>query len=149
MMSVGILGFHLAGKRVWWAWYVNLANQVVWATYGLITGLWAFTLSALFYGFVFSNNAIKWTKNHRQKEKIKKEFMRKVNDPLGTITVLERDEHGVRAEGTVHERAMNLLKEELDAKVLYGEGMDPRCNGSLGCRFPFHARECPEFVSLP
>jgi xanthosine utilization system XapX-like protein len=25
---VGLIGFYLGGKKIWWAWYVNIANQM-------------------------------------------------------------------------------------------------------------------------
>lgn len=58
---VGIIGFYLAGKKVWWAWYVNLANQALWLVYSITTQQWGFLLATLFYVGVFSKNAHTWT----------------------------------------------------------------------------------------
>jgi hypothetical protein len=60
--GLGILGFHLAGKKVWWSWYINLGCQALWFTYAVVTSTPAFIVAALFYTFVFGNNAKKWTK---------------------------------------------------------------------------------------
>lgn len=66
---VGITGFYLAGKKVWWSWYINLGCQTLWLTYALVTSTPAFAITALFYSFVFGNNAIKWTKEEISKKK--------------------------------------------------------------------------------
>lgn len=63
---VGLVGFWLAGRKVWWSWYVNIFNQIAWVIFALITGYYAFILSAFFYFVVFSRNAYLWTKNHRE-----------------------------------------------------------------------------------
>lgn len=59
---VGIAGFWLAGKKVWWAWYINIANQGLWTTYALLTEQWGFLIGVGFYMIVFIKNAISWTK---------------------------------------------------------------------------------------
>lgn len=61
---VGVLGFHLAAKQIWWAWYINIANQAVWAAYAVVTEQWAFLIGVAFYTAVFSNNARNWTRKH-------------------------------------------------------------------------------------
>lgn len=65
LSAVGICGFLLAGQKIWWAWYVNLANQLVWLAYSLITQQWGFLLATAFYMGVFSVNAYKWTKGYK------------------------------------------------------------------------------------
>lgn len=62
---VGVLGFELAGRKIWWAWYINLACQILWFTYAIVTDQYGFILGALVYTWVFSKNAYKWTKEHR------------------------------------------------------------------------------------
>lgn len=62
LMAVGIAGFELAGRRVWWAWYVNIANQGLWLAFALITGYWGFVVGTIFYTYQFGRNAIRWTK---------------------------------------------------------------------------------------
>ena len=60
--GIGLLGFWLAGAKVWWSWYVNIANQLLWVIFALITGYYAFLVGTAFYLVVFSRNAYKWTK---------------------------------------------------------------------------------------
>jgi len=66
---VGLSGFFLAGRRVWWSWYINLACQVLWFTYAIVTQQWGFIFAAVAYSFVFTKNAISWTKEHRAKKR--------------------------------------------------------------------------------
>lgn len=68
MVFVGLVGFHYAGKKKWWAWYINIACQVLWITYALVSNQPAFLVSAGVYTYQFTKNAIAWTKEH-QKEK--------------------------------------------------------------------------------
>lgn len=60
---IGLLGFWLAGRKVWWCWYVNIANQLLWAALALTTGQYGFLLGAAFYTFVFGRNAFLWTRD--------------------------------------------------------------------------------------
>lgn len=66
---IGLVGFWLAGNKVWWAWYVNVANQVLWVIFALVSGYYAFLLGASFYTFVFVKNAIQWTREHLEKKR--------------------------------------------------------------------------------
>lgn len=61
---VGCVGFILAGKQIWWAWYVNIANQIAWVVFALVSGYEAFLLGTVFYLIVFVRNAYLWTKRH-------------------------------------------------------------------------------------
>lgn len=63
---VGLTGFILAGKKIWWAWYVNLACQGLWVAYALITDQYAFLVAAAVYSIVFTKNALAWTKEHKE-----------------------------------------------------------------------------------
>jgi nicotinamide riboside transporter PnuC len=64
---VGLLGFWLAGRKIWWAWYINIANQLAWVAFALITEYYAFLLGTAFYLVVFVRNAYLWTKNRNVK----------------------------------------------------------------------------------
>ena len=68
--AIGILGFYLAGKKIWWAWYVNIANQVFWTMFAFITQNWGFLLATAFYLWVFGRNAYLWTKNRNKKPEV-------------------------------------------------------------------------------
>lgn len=59
---VGVIGFRLAGKKVWWAWYVNILNQILWAIFAITTQQWGFLLGIPLYMYVFVKNAYEWTK---------------------------------------------------------------------------------------
>jgi len=63
--AVGLIGFYFAGQKKWWCWWINVACQVLWATYALVTGQPAFLVTAAVYSVIFVRNAIKWTKEHR------------------------------------------------------------------------------------
>lgn len=65
---VGLACFWLAGRKVWWAWYVGLAGQFTWLAYSLLTEQWGFLVGVVAYSWVYSNNAIKWTREHRAKQ---------------------------------------------------------------------------------
>lgn len=64
MTSVGFTGFIFAGKKKWWAWYINMACQILWLVYALATGQPAFLAFAAAYFVIFAHNAYKWTKDH-------------------------------------------------------------------------------------
>lgn len=64
--TIGLIGFYLAGKKVWWAWYVNIANQILWGIFAIATQQWGFLLGIPLYLFVFSKNAYSWTNEHKE-----------------------------------------------------------------------------------
>jgi hypothetical protein len=64
LAAVGLAGFFLAGRKVWWAWYVNIANQGLWTAYALYTDQLGFLAGAAVYLVVFSMNAYRWTREH-------------------------------------------------------------------------------------
>lgn len=66
--AIGISGFFLAGRKVWWCWYLNIACQVLWALYAFVSDTPAFYVASAFYVVVFSINAIKWTREHFKKK---------------------------------------------------------------------------------
>lgn len=77
---VGITGFYLAGRKVWWCWYINIANQVLWLIYAVITQQWGFILGTVFYSVVFIKNAYQWTK-----ERGGEKGFGDLNKPIGRI----------------------------------------------------------------
>jgi hypothetical protein len=58
----GVFGLYLAGRKVWWAWYVGLGAQVLWVAYALATKQYGFLISAMAYGWVYFKNGIQWQK---------------------------------------------------------------------------------------
>ena len=63
---VGLTCFILAGRKVWWAWYVGIAGQVLWLVYSITTEQWGFLLGVVAYSLVYGVNAHKWTREHRE-----------------------------------------------------------------------------------
>lgn len=61
---IGVTGFWLAGRKVWWCWYVNIANQVLWVAYAVLSQQWGFLLGVPIYLAVFGRNAYRWTHDH-------------------------------------------------------------------------------------
>lgn len=71
---IGLLGFFLAGKKVWWCWYVNLLNQGLWLGYSIWTEQWGFLFGAFLYTAIFMRNAVEWTIEHvESKQKVENE----------------------------------------------------------------------------
>jgi hypothetical protein len=62
LTAVGVTGLYLAGKKIWWAWYVGLGAQVLWIAYAIATKQYGFIFSALAYGFVYLKNGRAWQK---------------------------------------------------------------------------------------
>lgn len=65
---VGLAGFYFAGRKVWWAWYINIANQILWLAYSIVTQQWGFLVGVFFYTAVFVKNAYEWTQEHQQEK---------------------------------------------------------------------------------
>lgn len=68
--AVGIFGFWLGGKKVWWSWYVNLVNQILWYVFAVVTGYYAFAAASIFYTIVFARNAYLWTRDHKRESEL-------------------------------------------------------------------------------
>jgi energy-coupling factor transporter transmembrane protein EcfT len=63
LVIVGLLGFVVVGRKIWWGWYINLVSQVLWFTYAIVTQQWGFLIGAIAYTIIFSINAYKWTRD--------------------------------------------------------------------------------------
>ena len=61
---MGATTFWLAGRKVWWAWYVGLITQVVWTAYSVATQQWGFLVGVVVYTAVYVRNAVRWTREH-------------------------------------------------------------------------------------
>lgn len=72
LTAVGLTGFVLAGRKVWWCWYVNLFCQLLWFIYAFTTEQYGFVLAAMVYTVVFMQNAAKWTYAHRRETRERK-----------------------------------------------------------------------------
>lgn len=60
LTAVGVTGLYLAGRKVWWAWFVGLGAQVLWVAYALATKQYGFIVAAFAYGWVYAVNGRKW-----------------------------------------------------------------------------------------
>lgn len=96
---IGVIGFYLAGQKVWWAWYVNITNQLLWGIFAVVTEQWGFLIGIPLYMSVFMKNAYDWTKEH----KLEKSVAAKLREPIGKITLLESREEGLFAQGIFFE----------------------------------------------
>lgn len=67
LTTIGITGYILIGRKVWWAWYVNIGVQVLWIIYAIQTKQYGFIVSAVMYAIVFATNARKWTNDRESK----------------------------------------------------------------------------------
>lgn len=62
--ALGVTGLLIAGNRVWWGWLINLANEVLWVVYAIVTEQYGFILMAIAYGLVYARN--KWRHNEHR-----------------------------------------------------------------------------------
>lgn len=88
--AVGITGFFLAGKRVWWAWYVNIGCQAIWGAFAIVSNNYAFLITAFFYTIVFSKNAWNWTLDHLVTKKLLEEEERNLRKEKYDANVSEQ-----------------------------------------------------------
>lgn len=93
LTAVGVTGFILAGRKVWWCWYVNVACQALWFTYAIVTKQYGFIVASVVYTVVFSQNAIKWTREHREPKIIhdESEGIYKLNMIDGTLVEMKEE----------------------------------------------------------
>ena len=61
---VGLTCFWLAGRKVWWAWFVGIAGQSLWLAYSIVTGQLGFLVGVGAYTAVYVRNQIRWTREH-------------------------------------------------------------------------------------
>lgn len=117
MTTVGFIGFIFVGQRKWWGWYINLACQILWGTYALVTGQPAFLAFAAAYFVIFARNAFKWTKDELVMRKLRNEL---TELPIGgkmdwngvelTRNPLEEEDESNLVKHARHE--LNLIGEE-------------------------------------
>lgn len=65
LTGVGLTCFWLAGRKIWWAWYIGIAGQVLWLAYSLSTQQWGFIAGVVAYTAVYVRNAMRWTTERR------------------------------------------------------------------------------------
>jgi hypothetical protein len=86
---IGLIGFYLAGRKIWWSWYINIANQLLWTIFAVATEQWGFLLGVPLYLFVFIKNAYSWTKEHYESPSMK--MVRLFNEsPIAPVSHIRR-----------------------------------------------------------
>lgn len=65
LTAVGLTCFVLAGRKVWWTWYVGIGGQIVWLAYAMKTQQWGFLVGVVAYTVVYAGNARRWTRDHQ------------------------------------------------------------------------------------
>lgn len=106
---VGLLGFWLAGRKVWWAWYINILNQFAWVAFALITEYYAFLIGTAFYLFVFVRNAYLWTKEHRENRSPPKPL--KPLPVIGEMLEIQHDDRGISATFKLNDEGRRMMYE--------------------------------------
>jgi len=113
--GVGVIGFILAGRKIWWAWYVNLFCQVLWLGFALVSGLYGFLIGTAVYTVVFSQNAYKWTKQHLEERHLKRVAKETLDSYLETMIVYPDE---VRAEEEWERRSRALSESRLTSSEI-------------------------------
>lgn len=109
MTVVGLVGFILAGRKVWWAWYVNIGCQALWFIFGLVTAQYGFLIASVVYTFVFTQNAIRWTKA-RNRKKSDMDIDRIMYDYSRDLLTAEQVRDLIRKEARV--KTVSVVEEE-------------------------------------
>lgn len=129
LTAIGLTGFYLAGKRVWWSWYINIANQIVWFFYALYTEQWGFLAGVAVYTAVFVKNSYEWT---RDREEFANHPWGKVKPKSVDVTqmlteVVTKDPHLEEIKSIpykkLHDFDLELKRDEDDAYARYTEGI--------------------------
>lgn len=101
---IGVTGFYFAGKKKWWCWYINIANQIFWVAYSLITEQWGFLLGCAIYSWVFGRNAIEWTRDHFSKNHIEPLA------PIGRIVNVWDSDEGISIKAELNDNGIQILE---------------------------------------
>jgi hypothetical protein len=115
--GIGLIGFWLAGKKIWWCWWVNVANQILWTVFAVVTGYYAFLIGTAFYFVVFTKNAIQWTRDHFKEEEKTQRLLPKVTFSMSHAD-MKRSLDKSRAE-------VGALQERLDQQDAQPEMLSP------------------------
>lgn len=137
---VGLWGFWMAGNKVWWAWYINIGNQLLWVAFAIVSGYYAFLLGTAFYLAVFIKNAYQWTVEHQDDKLAKSLFVpasqafdrpemnldgppaSSAGDPLNRTLVGEQREYIYDDLGVlIGERSHYVFEDEIEVDTSYLE----------------------------
>lgn len=116
---VGLTGFFLAGRKIWWAWYVNIANQLIWFAYAVITQQWAFLIGVAVYTVVFTQNAIKWTRDRHKTDNWEH------GESIGEVTELKETAAGLSMHFKITDKDFDntIRKMDLEGISILGDSM--------------------------
>lgn len=59
LAAFGITGLLLGIRGVWWGWALNLAAQVFWFVFAIVTAQYGFIITAVGYGATYTYGAVK------------------------------------------------------------------------------------------
>ena len=62
LTAFGLSTMWLAGRKIWWAWFVGIAGQAAWVTYGIVTNQAGFLVGSVACSAIYAKNAIQWTR---------------------------------------------------------------------------------------
>lgn len=110
---LGLLGFWLAGKKVWWSWYVNIVNQLAWVVFAVVTDYYAFLVGTAFYFVVFTRNAYLWTKDHFN-DRPRYDGLFNHNEPIGELLEFTNNKGGLKVTFKLHDEFVAKMKKEQD-----------------------------------
>lgn len=102
---VGATCFYLAGglngRKVWWAWYIGLFAQVLWATYAFLDleTRMGFLVGVVLYGFVYVRNCVNWTREHLEAKQAARQHAALVSRIIGKIDEQRETPEGIAIRG--------------------------------------------------
>ena len=66
LMSANLTAMILAGRKIWQAWLVGVAAEVMWIAYGYFTQQWGFAFFGFIFAAVYLRNAYRWRKQDKE-----------------------------------------------------------------------------------
>lgn len=64
-MASGLTTMYFAGRKLWWAWLIGIATEILWSIYSIQTSQPGFLVFAIVYAVIYANNAWKWRSQSR------------------------------------------------------------------------------------
>ena len=68
LMSMNLTAMILAGRKIWQAWLVGVAAEVMWVVYGYFTQQWGFAFFGFIFAAVYLRNAYRWRKQDKERD---------------------------------------------------------------------------------
>lgn len=149
LTAIGLAGFFLAGKKVWWSWYINIGNQAVWLAYALTTKQYGFIVGTIAYSIVFTKNAIEWTREHKIKT-----LDEITHQPIGRITDIMESIDGISIGFTFdNDQFVKQMKKTESAIASAAKRIPPTCTSKvlfdgvipITCSLPIHPEQLDHY----